>query len=523
MAEILYPVNVQSFRKIREYGYVYVDKTAYIHKLANPGGYFFLSRPRRFGKSLMVSTMECYFRGERELFRGLAIDRLEPEEWTSYPVLRLDFTQRGYNSPEDLGKVLGMTLDKWENEYGAPNPDDSPSGRFHSLIGKIYEQTGRQVVILIDEYDSPIVDTHDKPELEAENRRTLHDFYRVMKANEDYLKFVFLTGVGKIGQISVLSGLNNLKDISLHPDYSAICGITTQELLDNFHEGIEELGQRRKWTFEKTLQALKKQYDGYHFTEDLIDVYNPYSVVNALFDRAIGDYWFQSGTPTRLVRQFLEQDWGTPDLEGSVVSRNTLASGDVLGNDLALACYYTGYLTIKSYNMRRDSFVLGYPNTEVRTGFFKYLVETAKKWDRRRTDNFVNSLNDFIDDDDIEGFLHEMQSFLAGIPYMNDTNTEPQWQKDILIIARLVGMNVDVERRTSRGRMDMVLDGTKAIYIIEFKYGGTAQEALDQINEKEYALPYQNSLNPKPVVKVGVNISPKTRNIDSWLIESNAH
>ena len=516
---IKYPIGMASFREIRKGGYRYVDKTMYIHKLVSLGKYFFLSRPRRFGKSLMVSTMECYFRGERELFRGLAIDSLEPDEWTKHPVLRLDFTQRGYETPEDLDKVLGLTLDKWENEYGTPNPDDSPSGRFHSLIGKIYERTGRQVVILMDEYDSPIVDAHDNPELEAANRRTLHDFYRVMKANEDYLRFVFLTGVGKIGQISVFSGLNNLKDISLHPDYSAICGITTQELMDNFHEGIEKLGKRCGWTFEKTLQELKAQYDGYHFTEDLVDVYNPFSLVNALYDEFIGDYWFQSGTPTRLVKQFLENDWGTPDLEGTRVLRNTLSSGDVLGNNLALSCYYTGYLTIKSYNMKRQSFVLGYPNTEVRTGFFKYLVETVKKWDTGRTDNFVESLRDFIDDDDIEGFLQELQSFLAGIPYMNDTDKEPQWQKDILIIARLVGANVDVERRTSYGRMDMVLDGPKAIYIIEFKYGATPEEALAQINEKEYALPFQNSINKKPIVKVGVNISTKTRNIDGWIIE----
>ncbi len=517
---VKYPIGMASFREIRNGGYRYVDKTMYIHQLVSLGKYFFLSRPRRFGKSLLISTMECYFRAERELFRGLAIDSLESDEWTEHPVLRLDFTRRGYNTPEDLNKILGDTLDKWEKEYSSPNPDDSPSGRFNRLIGDIYEQTGRKVVILIDEYDSPIVDAHDNPELEVANRRTLHDFYRVMKANEDYLKFVFLTGVGKIGQINVFSGLNNLKDISLHSDYSAICGITTQELLDNFHEGIEGLGQGCGWTFGRTLQELKTQYDGYHFTESLIDVYNPYSVVNALFDRFLGDYWFQSGTPTRLVKQFLEQDWGTPDLEGTVVSRNTLGSGDVLGNDLALACYYTGYLTIKSYNMKRQKFVLGYPNTEVRTGFFKYLVETAKKWDRRRTDNFVDSLQGFIEDDDIEGFLHELQSFLAGIPYMNGTNTEPQWQKDILIIARLVGANVDVERRTSYGRMDMVLDGTKAIYVIEFKYGGTPQEALDQINEKEYALPFENSLNAKSIVKVGVNISPETRNIDSWIIQS---
>ncbi len=470
----------------------------------------------------MVSTMECYFRAERELFRGLAIDRLEPEEWINYPVLRLDFTRGGYNNSEDLPRFLEKVVDAWEKEYGTSHPDQTPDWRFDKVIRDIYEQTGRQVVILIDEYDSPIVDTHDKPELEAANRRTLHDFYRVMKANEDYLKFVFLTGVGKIGQISVFSGLNNLKDISLHPDYSAICGITTQELLDNFREGIEELGKEMGLANEDALRKLKNQYDGYHFSQRLVDVYNPYSVVNALFDRSIGDYWFHSGTPTRLVRQFLEQDWGTIDLEGTIVSKSDMDSGDVLGNNLALSCYYTGYLTIKSYNPEEMEFTLGYPNAEVRDGFFKYLMRMAQGWDSTESSNFVRSLKQFVKQGDIDGFLQEMQSFLAGIPYMSHTNKEPQWQKDILIVARLVGMNVDVERRTSRGRMDMVLDGPKAIYIIEFKYGGTPKEALDQINEKEYALPYQNSLNPKSIVKVGVNISPKTRNIDSWLIESNA-
>ena len=515
---IKYPVSESSFRKIREGGYVYVDKTAYIHQLVRAGAFFFLSRPRRFGKSLLISTMDSYFRAERELFRGLDIDRLEPEEWTEYPVLRLDFTRRGYNTPEDLHKALAESVSRWETEYGMPNPDDTPEGRFNNLIIDIYQRTGKPVVILIDEYDSPIVDVHDNPELERLNRRTLHDFYRVMKANTDYIKFVFLTGVGKLGQINIFSGLNNLKDISLNPAYSAICGITAQELVADFAEGIQDMAQANGWTEEETLGRLKKQYDGYHFSRDLTDVYNPFSVVNALFDRSIGDYWFQSGTPTRLIRQFIENDWGTPDLEGIKVSQNALSSGDVLGNDLALNCYYTGYLTIKEFNQDRNRYTLGYPNAEVRHGFFNNLLETVKKWDSTRADNFVDSLRDFIDDDDIDGFLRELQSFLAGIPYMNHTNKEPQWQKDILIIGRLVGISVDVERRTSDGRMDMVLESPKKIYILEFKYGGTPEEALAQIDDKRYALQFQNSLNPKLVVKVGVNISPDTRTIDAWTV-----
>lgn len=513
---VKYPVSESSFREIINGGYLYVDKTQYIHQMKETGKFYFLSRPRRFGKSLLISTMENYFRGRRELFRGLAIDRLEPEEWTEYPVLHLDFTRGGYNKAEDLTNLLDKAVSEWENEYGTPNPSQTPDWRFDKLIRDVCEKTGKQVVVLIDEYDSPVVDVADHPELVAANRKGLHDFYRVMKANSDCLKFVFLTGVGKLGQINIFSGLNNIADISLDPRYSAICGITTEELTDNFQEGIKDLGQKWGWSTEKTLQKLKIQYDGYHFAEDLTDVYNPFSVIKALNFLNVGDYWFQSGTPTRLIKQFLENDWGATDLEGTAVSRSVLESGNVLGDDLALTCYYTGYLTIKSYNQRRDRFTLGYPNTEVRKGFFSDLLGTVKKWNARETENFVDSLLDFIDEDNIDGFMHELQSFLAGIPYMNNTNTETQWQKDILIVCRLLGMNADVESRTSDGRIDMVLESPNKIYIIEFKYGGTPEEALKQIEDKRYALRYENSLNPKEIVKVGVNISPETRNIDGW-------
>lgn len=516
---VKYPIGQADFGEIRRAGCLYIDKTMYINQLVSSGKYFFLSRPRRFGKSMLISTMEAYFRGERELFKGLAIDRLEPEEWAKYPVLHLDFTHSGYNNPEDLPRALSDVLDKWEKEYGEPNKDDSAERRFNKLISDIVDRTGQSVVILIDEYDSPIVDVHDKPELEELNRKILHDFYRVMKANEKYLKFVFLTGVGKLGQINIFSGLNNIVDISLVPAYSSICGITTEELENGFREGIEDFAHKRGWSYEETLIKLKEQYDGYHFSEDMIDIYNPFSLVRALFAQSIGDYWFQSGTPTRLMNMFLENDWGTPDLEGTVVTQAELESGDVLGDNLALTCYYTGYLTIKHYDQEYGEFTLGYPNAEVRRGFFNKLLLGLRKHDAMGTNNFVRSLKHFIRDDDIEGFLLELQSFLAGIPYMSHTDKEPQWQKDILIISRLVGIQVDVERRTSRGRIDMVLDGPKAIYILEFKYGRTPDEALAQINERDYALPYRNTLNPKPIVKVGVNISPKTRTLDAWKIE----
>lgn len=514
---VKYPIGESSFSEIINGGYIYVDKTMYVHQLVNMAKFCFLSRPRRFGKSLLISTMENYFRGNRDLFRGLAIDSLEPEEWISYPVLHLDLTRGGYSKPEDLILLLDKVVTEWENEYGESYPSHSPDWRFDRLIRDIYERTGRQVVILIDEYDSPIVDVHGNSGLESINRKILHDFYRVMKANTDCLRFVFLTGVGKLGQLSIFSGLNNLLDISLDSRYAAICGITETELTDCFNEGIQDLSDEIGLSREETLQRLKEHYDGYHFSQKMVDIYNPYSVIKSLYYRHIGDYWFQSGTPTRLVRQFLENDWGTPDLEDTEASRSVIESGDVMGDDLALACFYTGYLTIKAYNPRRDKYTLGYPNAEVRNGFFNDLLAAVKKWSTRRTSNFVDSLRDMIEDDDIDGFLKEMQSFLAGIPYLKHTDKESQWQKDIMIIGRLVGLSVEVEKYTSNGRIDMVLEGTKAIYVLEFKYGGTPEEALKQIKEKQYARQYENTLNRKPVVKVGVSISPVTRNIDTWL------
>ena len=424
MAQILYPIGEQSFREIRRKGMLYVDKTAYIRKLETEGKYYFLSRPRRFGKSLLISTMEEYFRGNRELFRGLAIDRLVPEEWDRYPVFHLDFMRSGISRTQDLLDALSDALDIWEDEYGISNRGESADRRFKKVIMTAYRVTGRQAVVLIDEYDRPIIDVSQSADTEETNRKILHDFYGVMKGCSDYLKFVFLTGVGKLGQINVFSGLNNIADISLVPDYSAICGITTDEMLSVFGEGIADLGQHEGWSFDEAVQQLKDNYDGYHFSRDMKDVYNPFSLIKALHFRDLGDYWFQSGTPMRLVKQFIDNDWGTPDLEGTVVSQSTLEAGDVLGKNLPLACYYTGYLTIKSYDAKRRSFTLGYTNKEVRMGFFNFLLQYIQGRNSGRAENFVDSLRNYIERDDIEGFLRELQSFLAGIPYMNYTDKE---------------------------------------------------------------------------------------------------
>lgn len=379
MAKINYPVSIQSFRKIREDNYVYVDKTMYIHELANPGGFFFLSRPRRFGKSLLISTMENYFRGKRDLFRGLAIDRLEPEEWTKYPVLHLDFTRRGYNTSEDLPKVLGDHLDIWEREYGGPNLNKSPNSRFDSIIRTAYENTGNQVVVLVDEYDKPIIDASENTDLETIYRKMLHDFYRVMKANSDYIKFVFLTGMGKLGHINEFADFNNAVDISLNPRYSAICGFTSDEINECFQESIEKIGRFQRCSTEDTLKELADHYGGYHFCRDMVEVYNPYSLIMAFELNQIGDYWMRSSTPSHIIKQYYGTDWGSPDLEGTVASESVLRSSKVFGNDLPLTCYYFGYLTLKSYDKRHDTFTLSFPNKETTNVLFSDILKARMK------------------------------------------------------------------------------------------------------------------------------------------------
>lgn len=521
-AEVKYPIGDQSFGEIIRNGCVYVDKTAYIHKMVTEGKYYFLSRPRRFGKSLLVSTLEEYFRGNRELFSRLAIDRLEPEEWNSHPVLHLDLNGKDYTNPSALYEQLEMHLDNWEATYGRNGNVPSVDNRFREVIKSAYVKTGSRVAVLIDEYDKPIVDAQDNEQLVEKYRNILRGFYGVMKSCSDYLKFVFLTGVGKLGQVNIFSGLNNLRDLSMNPEYSAICGITTDELVDNLQQGIRELGRSKGWSAEQTLQALKHNYDGYHFAEDMTDVYNPFSLLNALADKKLSNYWYQSGASKRLYDRL--KDWDSPlrDLEGTLVSPRVLETGDVLGNDLEVLFYYTGYLTIKQV---MDSFdgellVLGYPNQEVRDSFFEGLAREWTRMSENKRHIWVNGLRRSIHEGDIDRFLTMIQEFMAGNSYRTNPDTEIHYQDLIYIISRLVGLNVDVERATSDGRIDMMLDGPKAIYIIEFKLDKSPEEALRQIDEKHYDRLYL-SLG-KPIVKVGVNISTATRTLDSWLIKDDA-
>ena len=515
---VKYPIGMASFREIRKGGYQYVDKTMYIHQLVSQGKYFFLSRPRRFGKSLLVSTLEHYFRGHRELFKGLAIDSLEPEEWKRHAVLHLDLNGKRYAAESDLYSQLNSHLNAWEKEYGSQEDAKDVDIRFRGVIKSACQKTGLGVVVLIDEYDKPIIDVQDDEELEKTFRDILRGFYGVMKSCSDDLKFVFLTGVGKLGQVNVFSGLNNLRDISMAPEYSAICGITTDELVANFREGIEDMSHAKGLTREETLQELKRHYDGYHFARDLKDVYNPFSLLNAFQDCNLGKYWYRTGTPTMLYEKLKNWDYPLDDLEDIVVYADTLEDGDVMGDEIEVLFYYTGYLTIKKSITDDDGekYVLGYPNLEVRSGFFNGLVKSSLGMNDRKRMDWVSRFRGAITAGDIDGFLTLMKTFMAGNSYRTNPNTEIHYQDLVYIVSRLVGLEADVERATSDGRIDMVIDGPKSIYIIEFKLDKSPEAALQQIEEKQYDLPYR-ALG-KPIVKVGVNISTATRTLDSWII-----
>lgn len=510
-----YPIGIQSFRQIREGGYIYVDKTVQIHQLVCAGKYYFLSRPRRFGKSLLISTMEEYFRGSRELFSGLAIDSLQPEPWEAHPVFHLDLNSSGYNNPTNLNDILNARLSAWENNYGLETSAEDVAFRFQNIIRKVFAKTQRKVVVLIDEYDKPIMDCTNEPELQNEMRRILRNFYGVMKSNDDYLKFVFLTGVGKIGQMNVFSGLNNLNDISLDDPYAAICGITSKELTTVFHPGIEEMAKEYRLDFNGMVKELKANYDGYHFSRGLIDVYNPFSLMSALSKKEIASYWYSTGTPTRLVNMLMRQEIDVDELDNYVVDRDDLSDGNMLSDRLIPNLYFTGYLTIRDYDREERKYILGFPNNEVRTGFLRNLVPyfTGEPY---RTD-WVNNLRKYILAGDLDRFMTALDVFFASCPYQINCNNEKYYQSVIYIIARLAGFDADVERTTSYGRIDMTIDTPATFYIFEFKIDKSTKEALAQIDEKEYALPF--ALGSKPIVKVGVNFSSKTRKIDSWEAE----
>ena len=511
-----YPIGIQDFGEVRRDGYAYVDKTALMYKMVSEGKYYFLSRPRRFGKSLLLSTLESFFQGERELFQGLAVERLETE-WVKHPILHLDLNVKKYESEDDLYKILNRHLEKWEQAYDSPYGDRDLEERFLQVVECAYQKTGKRVVILVDEYDKPLLQAIGNEKLQAEYLATLKAFYGVLKSCDRYIRFAFLTGVTKFGKVSVFSDLNNLKDISMLPQYSTICGITEQELHDNFDDSVKEVAAFNELTQEECYERLRRDFDGYHFNKYAKEgMYNPFSVLNTLSSQVFNDYWFETGTPSFLVYQLKKTCYPLENMTTEEVSTNTLNSIDIMDQNPLPLLYQSGYLTLKSYNEEFDSYILGFPNREVEQGFIKYLLPFyTPKTDQKSTFAVSQFVKD-VRSGDAEGFMHRLQDFFAGGDYQVVGDTEKYFQNTLYVFFRLLGFYVDVERHTSNGRMDVLIQTPDYIYILELKINQTAAAALQQIEEKGYAQPFAS--NPRRLFKIGINFSTDTKLIDDWKI-----
>ena len=513
-----YPVGIQTFSELREKGYIYIDKTETVYRMANGNAkYVFLSRPRRFGKSLLTSTLHTYFEGKRELFKGLAIERLE-EEWTEYPVIHFDMSKGKHYESERLNAYLIHQIKRNEKRLGMEGSGDDPGVRFSDLIENLNEQTGKQVVILIDEYDAPLLDVVHEEENLPKLRQVMRNFYSPLKGCDPYLKFVFITGITKFSQLSVFSELNNLSNISMLPQYAAICGITKEELSEQMAVDIEMLGKKLGKTGEATLRDLTEYYDGYHFTWPSPDVFNPYSLMRAFDDGRIGAYWFETGTPTYVV-EMLRKYNVEPDEIGRGVMRSSAFDTPIeTMRTITPLFYQSGYLTIKDCDTRLSLYTLDLPNQEVRLGLMESLLPNYM--DGERVDNatvLTARLYDAMNRGDVDGAMRLLQAFLLTIPQTANTNYEGHYQQVLYIIFTLIGFYVDVEVHTSKGRVDMVMRTSDTLYLIELKIDKSAEAAMRQINLKDYASRF--SLCGLPIVKVGVNFDTEERTICDWKIE----
>lgn len=512
-----YPIGIQTFEKLRNEGFVYVDKTSLVYKMVQEGNYYFLSRPRRFGKSLLISTLKAYFEGKCELFQGLAMERLE-QKWRIHPVIHLDLNIEKYDSEASLDNILDSNLTQWEKLYGSEPSERSFSLRFAGVIGRAYEKTGERVVILVDEYDKPLLQTISNKLLQDKYRATLKSFYGVLKTMDECIRFALLTGVTKFGKVSVFSDLNNLNDISMDHRYTEICGISENELHQYFKEDIQRIADIEGITYTEISNRLRKNYDGYHFAPNTSGIYNPFSILNTLARLEFGSYWFETGTPSYLVELLRNNDYALEEIDKTVVGTESLIGIDATDTDPIPVIYQSGYLTISDYDKEFGLFTLGYPNEEVKQGFIKFLLPyyVYCKSSEHKTiiRDFVLSLRS----GNADRFMQQMQSLMAGIPYELVRELEVHYQNVIYIITKLLGIYVQAEYRTSNGRIDLLMATDKYIYILELKHEGSAQEALEQINSKDYALPF--CIDGRQVIKIGANVSKDTRNIDEWIITS---
>ena len=512
---MLYPIGIQSFSEIRNGGYVYVDKTNAIYSLASTGKYYFLSRPRRFGKSLLISTMEAYFSGRKELFRGLAMETLE-KEWTEYPVLHLDLTGSRYTSVADLEECLGQHLCRWESLYGVSSRFEDPSSRFKAVIDAVYQRTGQKVVILIDEYEKPIIDNMDDPELMEKFRRELQGFYSVIKGKDEFIRFAFLTGVTKLGKMSIFSWLNNLNDISMDLEFSDICGVSEAELKEYFDGSVEELAKVCRMSKEECYAKLRTMYDGYHFCEDAPGVYNPFSLINTFKARRFRMYWFETGTPTFLVRYLKQGRYNLDRISKNDVPVETLTGANYVSPAPITLMYQTGYLTIKGYDERFNSYYLDYPNEEVKAGFLNSLSQLYAPALINGDFSVYNFVED-IERGDVRGFMDRFTAFLSGNGYEIRGDLELYFQNTMSVMLKMMGLYVKTEYHTSNGRIDIVFDTDKYVYVIELKRDQSPEVALKQIEERGYDRPFLAS--GKEIIKLGINFSSETHTVDGWEVK----
>ena len=511
-----FPIGIQSFEKIRTNGYVYIDKTEYIYKMVQEGSAYFLSRPRRFGKSLLVSTLEAYFKGKRELFEGLDIEEKE-KEWKVYPVLHIDLNARNYENKDSLLAILNQHLEKWEEEYGEEKNNRKPEERFSYLIEKIYNTTGTPVVVLVDEYDKPLLQSiHNEP-LQQEYRAILKAFYGVLKSTDAYLKFVFLTGVTKFGQVSVFSDLNHLKDISQDARYGNLCGITPGELQENFQQELIGFAQKENTSVEKLCARMKSMYDGYRFNHTMQGVYNPFSLLNAIDAMEFRSYWFATGTPTFLIELLKKSNYDLRRLESIEIDESQFTSYRAGNTDPIPVIYQSGYLTIKDYDERFRIYKLGFPNDEVKYGFLNSLVPYYTSLSGEENTFHIRHFVSELEDGDTDAFLQRLKIFFSSIPYELHESTERHYQAVFYLVFRLLGQFINAEVRSANGRADAVVKTEKYIYVFEFKLNGSAEDALKQIHDKGYMIPY--TLDGKSIVKVGVNFDISIRNIADWKME----
>jgi len=518
MAKI-YPIGIQTFSEIIEGKCQYVDKTGYVYDIAHKYKYVFLSRPRRFGKSLLTSTFHSYFEGRKKLFEGLDVAQLE-SEWTKYPVLHFDMSGAKHMDAKRLQNMLNLQLVEYEDIYGKGKDEFESNDRLKGLIKRAYEQTKQRVVVLIDEYDAPLLDVLSDEEALKANRNVMRNFYSPLKLSDPYLRFVFITGITKFSQLSIFSELNNLKNISMMPEYAGICGITSEELQTQFSEDINDLASRLGISRDETLTMLKEYYDGYHFCEESPDIYNPFSLINALNDGKFDSYWFDSGTPTFLIEQ-MRKFHSTPQSISEIRARKGDFDAPTENmKSITPLLYQSGYLTIKGYNPINKAYTLAIPNREVRAGLMENLVPyVANDLYATPISMLVADMQEAFYDDDIESVLELLKTFFSSLPYADKAQKNPEsfYQTLLYVIFSMMCQYVDVEVRTPQGRADLVLNAENKIYIIEVKIDKNAEFALDQINLKNYGERFL--IQGKSIVKIGINFdSEKTHNITGWKI-----